>query len=103
MKTLLIGEKLKNLRKSKNLTTSQVAEKIGISQSYISRFENNRAVPDVDMLNAILEVYNVSLSEFFDEGKDLLPELQDLLDNAKNLPLEQIDAINKLIKTITKG
>jgi len=47
MKTIKIGEKLRALRKSKGLTTNELAEKVNVSQSYISRFENNRAIPAI--------------------------------------------------------
>lgn len=60
-----IGSQLKALRKAKNLTTQELADKVSISQSYISRFENNRAIPDIDMLERILMALGSDLSSFF--------------------------------------
>lgn len=63
--TTHIGDKLRALRLQKGLTTSELANKVALSQSYISRFENNRAVPDVHLLEKILQALDCDLSTFF--------------------------------------
>ncbi|WP_052487966.1 helix-turn-helix domain-containing protein [Gordoniibacillus kamchatkensis] len=99
MKRLYIGDKLKQLRKSKGLTTNEVAEKINVSQSYISRFENNRAVPDIEMLANILEVLGTDIPSFFtDESYSLPPDLMQLIETTKKLPSEERKALNEYLK-----
>lgn len=100
MKNFFNGEKLKKLRKSKGLTTQQVADLVNVSQSYISRFENNRAVPDVDMLQQILKSLDSNIADFYSDGEQLPPDLLQLLETAKVLTGEERKALIQLIKTM---
>lgn len=43
----MINERLRDLRKSKNLTIAQLAEKLGISSTTISIIESGRKVPTI--------------------------------------------------------
>ncbi|QPR69620.1 helix-turn-helix transcriptional regulator [Lysinibacillus macroides] len=100
MKKSFDGQKLKTLRKSKGFTTQQVADNLHVSQSYISRFENNRAVPDVDMLANILDVLGTSISDFYSDTPDIAPDLLNWLEVGKELtPVQRqslLEAINQL-------
>jgi len=92
MVNLNIGNKLKVIRKLKGLTTSEVAQKVNVSQSYISRFENNKAIPDVEMLANICSALGLTLAEFFADTSDqepLPPDICRLLDLAKQLTPRQ--------------
>jgi len=39
------GERIKQLRTERNMTQPQLAEAIGIEQSYLSKLENDKSVP----------------------------------------------------------
>ena len=94
-----IGGQLRALRKAKNLTTQELADKVSISQSYISRFENNRAIPDIDMLDRILTVLNSSLAAFFaDEFQDMPEDLIQLINTVKMLSPEARMKLNDFLK-----
>jgi transcriptional regulator with XRE-family HTH domain len=64
-----IGEKIKQLRTEKNLTQPQLAEAIGIEQSYLSKLENDKSVPSADIFSAILKALRISVADFL-EGID---------------------------------
>lgn len=64
-----IGEKIKQLRTDKNLTQPQLAEAIGIEQSYLSKLENDKSVPSADIFQAILKALAVNVANFL-EGID---------------------------------
>ena len=64
-----IGEKIKQLRTDKNLTQPQLAEVIGIEQSYLSKLENDKSVPSADIFQAILKALIVDVGSFL-EGID---------------------------------
>jgi transcriptional regulator with XRE-family HTH domain len=64
-----IGEKIKQLRTDKNLTQPQLAEAIGIEQSYLSKLENDKSVPSADIFQAILKALAVDVASFL-EGID---------------------------------
>ncbi len=56
-----IGENLKRLRLSKDLTQEQLAEVLGVSPQAISRWENNSAYPDITMLPGIAVFYETTI------------------------------------------
>jgi transcriptional regulator with XRE-family HTH domain len=64
-----IGEKLRKLRESKNLTTREVAEAIGITHSYVSRIENGKA-PSLDKLKKLCDFYHVDVSFLFGDKNE---------------------------------
>jgi len=102
MKTIKIGEKLRALRKSQGLTTNELANKVNVSQSYISRFENNRAIPDIDMLQRILTALNTDLASFFSTEMTLSEDMIHLLDTLKTMSPEAREKLNEFLKLIKK-
>lgn len=58
------GEKLKQLRTEKNLTQPQLAEAIGIEQSYLSKLENDKSVPSAEMFQSIIKTLEMDARDF---------------------------------------
>ncbi len=63
-----IGDKLKELRLSENLTQQELAEKLQIGRVNYTRYETNAARPDYETLIAIADFFNVSLDEIFNRN-----------------------------------
>lgn len=63
----LVGQKLRQLRKERRLTQTEVSTRIGIQQSDLSRMEKGEYRVSLDTLFRILAEFNMSVSEFFDE------------------------------------
>jgi transcriptional regulator with XRE-family HTH domain len=63
------GDRLKQLRTQKNLTQPQLAQAIGIEQSYLSKLENDKSVPGADIFQAILRALRMDVASFL-EGVD---------------------------------
>ena len=61
-----IGSFLKELRKEKNLTQEQAAEKLGVSSRTISRWETGTYMPDISILVEIAEMFGVDVREIID-------------------------------------
>lgn len=55
------GERLKNLRKENNWTQERLANKIGLSKTVISKYENNIQMPTLDTLIKMAVLFNVSM------------------------------------------
>lgn len=97
------GEKLRILRKARGLTTQQLADKVAVSQSYISRFENNRAVPDIELLDKILQALDSDLGTFFSDGAaDTTIDLIQLIETVKSLTPEARIKLNEFLKAVHK-
>lgn len=61
-----IGNKLKELRNSNNLTQEKLAEILNISRVNYTRYENNKVRPDYETLIKIVDFYDISLDDLFD-------------------------------------
>lgn len=59
---------LVELRKSRKLKQSDLAEKIGYSDKTISRWENGSSVPDIASLTILADFYGISLDDIIKEN-----------------------------------
>lgn len=60
-----IGLNVKRLRQSKRITQEQLAEQLHISPQAISKWECGSALPDIQMLPMLADIFDVSLDELF--------------------------------------
>lgn len=58
-----IGAFIRDVRKENGLTQEQFAEKLGVSQKSISRWETGKTMPDYSLLPAICEILGVNIAE----------------------------------------
>ena len=63
MMELIIGDKLRKLRHSRDLTQEEVAAHLGISYQAISKWERGDGYPDITMLPALANYFEVSVDE----------------------------------------
>ncbi len=63
---VLIGSQLRSARQRASLTTQQLADKVGISQSQISQIETGRSAASLATLYRIANALDVSLSELLE-------------------------------------
>ncbi len=66
------NEKLQELRKSKGLTQEELAAKLYVSRTAISKWESGRGVPNIESLKAISRFFSVSLDELLSSGELLI-------------------------------
>ena len=72
-----IGALLRDLRKEKNLTQAELAEKLGVSNRSISRWENGTTMPDFDLLIELADFYGVDVRDILDgERSDVTMDTQ---------------------------
>ena len=57
------GQKIYELRKSKNWSQEYVADKIGVSRQAVSRWELDESVPDIENLSAISSLFSISIDK----------------------------------------
>lgn len=74
------GYRLRELRKSKNLTQTQVARRLNLSKTTISGYENNVKTPSLDVLVQLALLYDVST---------------DYILGLENRPMLYIDGLNE--------
>ncbi|HET7451924.1 MAG TPA: helix-turn-helix transcriptional regulator [Thermoanaerobaculia bacterium] len=69
-----VGARIRALRKERNLTQTELSEKIGILQSDLSRMEKGEYKVGLDTLFKILGVFELDMASFFDDG---IPSAED--------------------------
>lgn len=57
----VLGKRLRSLRKEKNLSQKELAERIGVSNVVLSRYELDDRKPDFDTLEKIADFFNVTI------------------------------------------
>ncbi|WP_185222572.1 helix-turn-helix domain-containing protein [Parageobacillus thermoglucosidasius] len=91
-----LGEKLKYLRKQHNWTQEQLAQHLNISRSQISKWENGELLPDVQSLEKLSNLYEVSIDFLIGKHttkKELLREMN-LLYQTDRIDEKMLDIID---------
>lgn len=63
---LLIGNKIRELRKSMHMTQEQLADAAGVSFQAVSKWENCIALPDITLVPLLANIFKVTIDELFD-------------------------------------
>ena len=94
-----IGAFLKELRKEKELTQEQLAEKFGVSSRSVSRWENGNTMPELGILVELADYYEVDIKEIIDgerkseimekEEKETLRKVADYAEAEKKLVVKR--------------
>ena len=64
-----IGKFIAELRKEKNITQEQLAEKLGVTSKSISRWENGRTMPDYTLLKDLCNELDININELLSGEK----------------------------------
>ena len=65
------NEKLQELRKQKELTQEELAKKLYVSRTAISKWESGRGYPNIESLKAIAKFFSVTVDELLSSGEVL--------------------------------
>ncbi len=76
------SEKLQNLRKQHGLTQEELAAKLFVSRTAVSKWESGRGYPNIDSLKEISKFFSVSIDELL-SSDELINAAQD--ENRKNI------------------
>ena len=63
--TIFVGSKIRSLRKERDLTQAELAQRIGVQQSDLCRMENGEYKVSLDTLFRILAVFGMEIGDFF--------------------------------------
>ncbi len=87
MDQIKIGKFISLKRKSKNLTQSELAEKLNITDRAISKWENGVCMPDASNIPDLCQILNISINDLFSG------ETVDMKDNEKKLEENLLEMI----------
>lgn len=66
MQNTVSGAVIKTLRKKQKLTQSALADKLGVTDKAVSKWENDKSCPDVSLLQPLASIFGVSVAELVD-------------------------------------
>jgi transcriptional regulator with XRE-family HTH domain len=88
-KVHLVGSRIRELRKGRHLTQTELSEKIGVAQSDLSRMEQGEYKVGLDTLFKVLQVFDLKMGEFFGETEQPMdPDARDLMTDFRGLSEE---------------
>ena len=68
---MTLGEKIKDFRTSAGLSQEQLADKLSVSRQAITKWENDRGIPDIQNLQCIANLFDVSIDSLLNRPEDI--------------------------------
>ena len=63
-----LSDNLKNIRKERNLSQEQLAEKLGVSRQAVSKWESGQSYPEMDKVLLMCKIFNYNIDELMNEN-----------------------------------
>lgn len=64
-----VSKFIKNLRNKNNLTQKKLSEELGVTYQAVSKWENGKNIPDIEILKLICDKYNVNIEDIIGTKK----------------------------------
>lgn len=101
MDSKVIGNFIKEQRTEKQLTQKQLAEKLGVTDKAISRWETGKGIPDVSLLIPLSNALGVSVNEILlgekIEEEKKIEKYEETIVNTLTTNKKQISKLHKII------
>lgn len=93
----MLADNIKTIRKNKGYSQEELAEKIHVTRQTVSKWENGQSVPTADLLKALAEIFDVSVSELMDGNAEKIIENEVIIDQLSRIN-EQLIINNRRAK-----
>lgn len=100
-----IGERIRQIRKSKGLSIYKLSQETGISQNHISDLELGRRKPSVETLKRLIVPLGITMSELFNESNEvsiLSENERELIENYRTLPDNKAEGLLNLSRLLNE-
>jgi transcriptional regulator with XRE-family HTH domain len=100
----LVGKRIRQLRKDRDLTQAELASRVGVQQSDLCRMETGEYKVSLETLFKILKIFEMNVGEFFHEppAGQISNGESELLQSFRNLSAPAQDEVRHFIKFIEK-
>ena len=98
-----IAERLRTVRKSKNISVYRLSQMSGISETHIRDLERGARNPSFDTLSRLAKPLGLSLSELFNESDTaafLTKDEKELVECFRMLSQDKADSLLRFLKTL---
>lgn len=97
-KVTLVGARIRELRKRRHLTQTELSEKIGVAQSDLSRMEQGEYKVGLDTIFKLLQIFDLKIGEFFGESETTGPEDRALVTEYRELSEEARQEVREFVQ-----
>ncbi len=104
-KKVVLGARIKAVRKERGWSQEQLAERVGISTQYVSNIERGKENPTLDLLLRVAQALKVSPAEIFDlearglDRKTLQAEIRKVIETQD---IERLRIALKVLRAILR-
>ena len=101
----LLGIRIKELRKMRELSQEKLAEKVNIDPKHLSRIEVGRSFPSMDTLTEISKSLKVDLKDLFEfehQSKTSIELTKDICSLLKEAKEDKLRLILKVVRSIVR-
>ncbi len=103
-----LGQRIRELRRSRGISQKQLAELTGLSQSFISTIERGEKNISINSLKKICSALGMSLSEFFNRdnlhngSNSVINKMDELFEEIMKLTLEERSILRDFLASINQ-
>ncbi|MGS0682220.1 helix-turn-helix domain-containing protein [Shewanella sp. 125m-7] len=95
---MTLGQQIKQCRTVRGFSQPELAEMVGIEQSYLSKLENDKSIPSNEVFRSLLNALSISISEFLEtidsdkhrQQLNQIPDLEAFLSQKEHLNLRSL-------------
>ncbi len=102
---MTIGEKIRNLRKSKGISQEQLASDLKINRNFLSRIETEKSEPTATILRNIATIFNISIDSMLDintSNQSQEEKIKQITSNCSHLEEKDLDFLLRMISIMRK-
>lgn len=94
------GKQVKQIRRDKDLTQEQMADMLNVSRQAVSNWENNKNLPDLELLVLMSKVFSLSLDQLILGGSEMNNMTAKLIKDGSETRRAKFNLICVIIGTI---
>lgn len=98
-----LGEKIKEIRKTKNISQESLASMLQVNRNYLSRIETGKSEPSSTILKHIAEIFNIDLNTLLDINTNVLEnneKINYIINSCKTLHDKDLDFLVRIISVM---
>lgn len=73
MEQIYFGQRIAALRKAQNMTQEALAQKLGVTNQAVSKWESDQCCPDIMQLPGLADIFEISMDELFGREAPQIP------------------------------
>lgn len=88
-----LGKNLSKYRKMNNFSQEELAFQLGVSRQTISKWEQNKVVPNINQVKKLSGIYHIDLDVLVDDDQ-IMKEIKEVMNNTNFKNVDNVDWTN---------